>query len=200
MNTTTTETAAMREPAPDHAVATLLLAFAADPLVRWILPHSAAYLAHFPHVIRALGAPAFQAGTVDATEGDTSVALWVPPGSPPTDESAGEIIAQAVDPGRLSAVTGFLQAMSAHRPATPHWYVPFGGVEPAHQGRSLGATALRHGLTRADRDRLPVYLDATNTRSRTLCERHGFAVTAEVQVGDSPPVWPMLREPAGTPS
>ncbi len=48
---------------------------------------------------------------------------------------------------------------------------------------------------RADVDTLPAYLEASSPRNRALYERHGFEVTGEIQVADSPPLWPMLRRP-----
>ena len=35
------------------------------------------------------------------------------------------------------------------------------------------------------------YLVATSTRSRALCERLGFEVTAEIAPAGGPPLWPM---------
>jgi hypothetical protein len=53
------------------------------------------------------------------------------------------------------------------------------------------------GLARADRDGLPAYLEASAPRNRALYERHGFEVVGEIQAGDSPPLWPMLRPAVG---
>ena len=53
------------------------------------------------------------------------------------------------------------------------------------------------GVAECDRRGLPAYLEATSDSSRSLYERHGFAVTGEIDVGEAPPVWPMLRPVAG---
>jgi ribosomal protein S18 acetylase RimI-like enzyme len=91
-------------------------------------------------------------------------------------------------------VFSFLEQLSTHHPDPETvWYLPFIGVEPTSQGRGLGSDLLREGLARADHDRLPTYLEASSPRNRTLYERHGFAIITELQVADSPPMWPMLR-------
>jgi ribosomal protein S18 acetylase RimI-like enzyme len=68
------------------------------------------------------------------------------------------------------------------------------GVDPAYQGRGYGAALLRHALQTCDRDGLPAYLEATSPRSAALYQRHGFEVIGVIQVADSPPIFPMLRQ------
>ena len=43
----------------------------------------------------------------------------------------------------------------------PHWYVFVLGVRPERQGEGLGRALLDPALARADRDRLPAYLETT---------------------------------------
>jgi predicted GNAT family N-acyltransferase len=54
---------------------------------------------------------------------------------------------------------------------------------------------MRHGLVACDRDQQPAYLEATSPTSRSLYERYGFRALGEIRSGDSPPLFPMLREP-----
>jgi ribosomal protein S18 acetylase RimI-like enzyme len=70
------------------------------------------------------------------------------------------------------------------------------GVVPEHQGHGHGSDLLRAGLERSDRDGLPAYLVASNSRNRQLYEQHGFEVIGEIPAADSPSSWPMLRHPA----
>lgn len=60
-------------------------------------------------------------------------------------------------------------------------------------GRDQGSTLLRHALARCDRDHVPAYLESSNPANVPLYERHGFAVLDTIQVGSSPPIFPMLR-------
>jgi GNAT superfamily N-acetyltransferase len=89
----------------------------------------------------------------------------------------------------------FFKLESGH-PETEHYYLAFVGVVPDWQGRGIGAALLRPVLERCDRERMPVYLEASSPRNRNLYERHGFAVTEEFRLGKgSPPLWRMWRQP-----
>jgi len=80
----------------------------------------------------------------------------------------------------------------------PHWYVAVLGVLPERQGEGLGRALLDPPLARADRDRLPTYLETSNERNLTFYGRFGFEVMQEVSIpGGGPPVWTMLRQPVG---
>ena len=79
-----------------------------------------------------------------------------------------------------------------------HWYVALLGVRPERQGEGLGRALLDPALARADRDRLPTYLETSNERNLTFYGRFGFEVMQEVSIpGGGPPVWTMLRQPVG---
>ena len=47
----------------------------------------------------------------------------------------------------------------------PHWYVFVLGVRPERQGEGLGRALLDPALARADRDRLPTYLETTKEQN-----------------------------------
>lgn len=191
MTTTSVERGAI---VGDRAVATLVTAFCADPVMRWVLPNASRYLAHFPEIVRLFAGPAFEAGSVDCAPDDGGAALWVPPGAAPVDDdAAGELLGRSVDAGRQQDVLAFLSQMAEHHPVERHWYLQFMGVDTNRQGQGLGSALLERGLARGDRDALPAYLEASSPRNRALYERHGFTVTGEIQAGDSPPMWPMWR-------
>ena len=88
----------------------------------------------------------------------------------------------------------FVQMIELH-PTEEHWYLPVTGVDPAAQGRGMGTTVLRYGLSLAARDGVPAYLEASSPRSRALYMRLGFEVMDEIQAGSSPRVWAMIRQP-----
>ncbi|MFP5319350.1 MAG: GNAT family N-acetyltransferase [Acidimicrobiia bacterium] len=191
---TMTLTTAAPAPAQERAVAILLTAFAADPLIRWIYPDPATYVTAFPEVLRRFGGEAFLAGTAAIADDHSGAALWLAPDAHIDYDPLVEHFQRTVDRGRVHIVLDLLGEMSEHHPTEPVWYLPFIGVDPAHQGRGVGSELLAAGLARAHRDGLPAYLEASTRRNRALYERHGFTVTGEVRVGDSPPLWPMLRE------
>lgn len=182
-----------RAASAERAVTTLVTAFAADPVIRWIYPAPAAYLAHFPEMVTLLAAPAFATGNAFQDDDATAAALWVPPGFDPDGAAAADLLQRTVAPERWDEAFAFLAQVEEHHPAAPHWYLPFVGVDPMHQGRGRGSALLARGLARCDAGRLPAYLEASTRDNRRLYERHGFVALGEIRAGDSPPLWPMLR-------
>lgn len=181
---------------PVSVLPTLTLAFSADPGVRWLFPQTERYHAAFADLIRLAAKDGFAAGTVDVVYDGAGAAVWAPPGSVPDDEGYAELFTRHVDPTRQADVFAWGGQVGAHHPTEPHWYLVAIGVDPHWQGQGFGSTLLRRGLERCDREGLPAYLESASPRNRALYERHGFEVTDEIQVADSPPVWTMLRQPA----
>ena len=178
-----------------NAIATLTLAFAADPANRWCWPATSEYLEAFPAFVRALGGRAFaSAGGFEVGEG-AGVALWLPPGVEPDEAELIDIVQRTVHASRQSDLFEMIQQMGQYHPQGPHWYLPFIGVEPLQQSRGLGATVLWPILQLCDRERLPAYLESTNPRNIAFYERLGFERVGMIQAGTSPEVVPMVREP-----
>jgi ribosomal protein S18 acetylase RimI-like enzyme len=177
----------------DQAVGTLVVAFAADPVIRWLLPDGARYVAHFPRLLRLVGDVASGTGAVDAVGRGAGAALWISPGTQLPDEEFAGLLQQSVEAARLEDAFALLEQMDLHHPEEPHWYLPFIGVDPLHQGRGHGSALLRTSLGRCDGDGLPAYLEASSPRNRALYERHGFETLTEVRIADCPPLWPMWR-------
>jgi GNAT superfamily N-acetyltransferase len=183
------------ETARQHGVATLTLAFASDPVVRWAWPDSERYLSYWPPFVEAFGGRAFEEGTAHGLEDHVAVALWLPPGVESDGEAIMSLFQESMDDQTFEDIKGVFEQFDEHHPTYDHWYLPLMGVEPASQGRRLGSTLLQHTLDKCDRDGLPAYLEATSPRSRNLYARHGFDDVATIQAGSSPPLWAMLREP-----
>jgi ribosomal protein S18 acetylase RimI-like enzyme len=177
------------------AIATIALAFAADPMTRWTWPKPDQYLAAMPRMARAFGGRAFTHGSALATDGFTGVALWLPPGVEPDEEGLGAVMQSTVEPSRLEEGAGMFEQMAAYHPHEPHWYLPLIGVDPARFGEGHGDALMSHALARCDRERVPAYLESTNPRNMSLYRRHGFEPLGTIQVGSSPPLVPMLRKP-----
>lgn len=183
---------AWREEAP-QLYATLTLAFAGDPLCRWLYPDPARYQRHFPALAEAWGGIAVARGSALAVEDVAGAALWLPPGAASDDAAIADLLVESVALGEQSDAFRLTQAMGRAHPAEPHWYLPLIGVDPAHQGRGYGSAMLRHALRLSDRSGLPAYLEATNARTIPFYQRHGFEATGRIQIGGCPPITPMLR-------
>jgi GNAT superfamily N-acetyltransferase len=173
----------------ERVIATIVAAFAADPVERWLWPEAWQYLAHFPAFVAAFGSVAEPAATDDFA----AVAMWIPPGAEPDGDAIVAVIRETVAPERHDDTLEVLGQMDELHPREPHWYLPWLAVDPARQGAGLGARLLEQGLARADAQRLPVFLETPNPRTVAFYERHGFAVVGVAQAGACPPVTSMLR-------
>jgi GNAT superfamily N-acetyltransferase len=179
----------------ERCLAVLALAFSSDPPCRWTWPDPQQYLEAFPRFARAFGGGAIEHGTANYHEGFRGVALWLPPGVAPDEASLVSVIQDTVAAARRDAMFSMFEQMDAFHPREAHWHLPLIGVDPAHQGKGIGAALLRHVLNACDSQRVLAYLEATSPRNIPLYQRHGFEALGSIQVADSPPVVPMMRKP-----
>jgi GNAT superfamily N-acetyltransferase len=179
----------------ERCLAVLTLAFGSDPPCRWAWPDPQQYLEAFPRYARALGGGALAHGTAHYAQGFSGVALWLPPGVEPDEAALKGVIQETVAEERKGALFAMVEQIGAFHPREAHWYLPLIGVDPAHQGKSIGSVLLSQVLSTCDGQRLPAYLEATSPRNILLYKRHGFEALGSIQVMDSPPVIPMRRNP-----
>jgi ribosomal protein S18 acetylase RimI-like enzyme len=177
----------------DHTIATLVLAFGADPVARWMYEDPHQYLLHIPRLFRALGTSSFDAGTAHRTNNGLGVALWLPPGVHGDDGPLEAVIADSMVEKKQAQVATVFERTEHYRPAEPHWYLSLIGVEALHRNKGCGAALLQNGLRRCDREHLPAYLWSSNPLNISLYKRHGFEISGTIQVGSSPSIFPMLR-------
>jgi GNAT superfamily N-acetyltransferase len=179
----------------ERCLAVLTLAFGADPPCRWAWPDPQQYLQAFPAFARAFGGAAIDHGTAYCYKGFSGVALWLPPGAAPDEESLVKVIEETVADGRKGAVFSLFEQMDAAHPLEAHWHLPLVGVDPGHQGKGIGSALLSLVLTECDSQNVSAYLEATSHRNISLYQRHGFKAVGSIQAGDSPHIIPMLRKP-----
>jgi GNAT superfamily N-acetyltransferase len=176
----------------EHAIATLVLAFAKDPVARWMYDDPHQYLLHVPRLFRALGTSSFEAGAAQRTNDGIGVAIWLPPGVHGDDGPLEAVIAESIAQERQAEVAAVFERTEDYRPTEPHWYLSLIGVEALRRNKGCGA-ALLHPLRQCDREHLPAYLWSSNPLNISLYERHGFKISGTIQVGSSPSIFPMLR-------
>ena len=177
----------------DRAIATLVLAFAADPVARWMYDDPHQYLLHIPRLFRALGEPSFEGGATQRTNDGLGVALWLPPGVHGDDAPLEAMIAESITAEKQTEVAAVFERTEHYRPAEPHWYLSLIGVEALHRNKGRGAALLEHRLRQCDREHLPAYLWSSNPLNTSLYQRHGFEIAGTIRVGSSPSIYPMLR-------
>jgi GNAT superfamily N-acetyltransferase len=181
----------------ERATSVLMLAFSADPAVRWVWPDPRQYLEDFPSFARAFGGRAFTQGTAYCLPGYVGAALWLPPGIGPDEDAIVDLFKRSTTEKRQAEVFEVLEQMGRYHPTEPHWYLPLIGVDPSRQGEGLGAELMRPVLATCDRDGLPAYLESSNARNVPFYERLGFEVLGTIQSGGSPELYPMLRKVRG---
>ena len=177
----------------NRAIATLVSAFENDPVARWMYQAPDRYLLHIPRLFRALGASSFEAGAAHRSADGAGAAIWLPPGVHGDSAPVEAVIADSVARDMQQDVGAAFEMTEQYRPTEPHWYLSLIGVEGAHRNRGSGAALLEHGLRQCDRGHRAAYLWSSNKQNTSLYQRHGFEVVTTIQVGSSPPIFPMLR-------
>jgi ribosomal protein S18 acetylase RimI-like enzyme len=148
-----------------------------------------------PIFTRAFGGGAFLHNSAHCSDDYAGAALWLPPNVHSDEKALDEVLQHTVSASIRDDLFAVFEQMAGYHPSEPHWYLPLIGVDPARQGKGYGSALLQHSLLACDRHQLLAYLEATNLQNRRLYERHGFELMATIQVGASPPLFPMLRKP-----
>jgi ribosomal protein S18 acetylase RimI-like enzyme len=177
---------------------TLTRAFDDDPLTVWMFPDTVSRRRKLPAFFRSLCNASLPFGELYTAEDHQSVAIWNPPGTFPlplsTNTKVGLTTARLVGLRMALCAQGLLY-FATHHPKERHWYLQMLGTEPDSQSRGLGSAILAPVLSRCDHEGERVYLESSKERNIPFYERHGFAVTQEVQVPRGPVVWAMWRDP-----
>ena len=177
----------------EPSIGVMVLAFAADPVARWMYRDPQRYLAYFGRFIRAFAGMAFSVGTAWSVEGNLGAALWLPPGAKPDENAIASILDESVPREVIADVYAVFAEMKTYHPHNPHWYLPTIGVEPHLHGKGLGSRLLSETLKHCDREHMPAYLESSNPANTALYQRFGFEGLGVIRVGLSPPMVPMLR-------
>jgi ribosomal protein S18 acetylase RimI-like enzyme len=181
-----------------QAIATVVAAFADDPVERWLYPTDEEYERHFPDLAVAFAGPTFEGGTAWALDGHAAVALWLGPGTEADGDAIAAVFVESVAAEKHEELFAVLGQMGEAHPADPHWYLPWLAVVPDRQGGGLGGRLLAHCLAIVDASGLPAFLETPNPRNVGFYERHGFEVVAVTESPSCPPLTSMLRPGGGT--
>lgn len=176
----------------------LARAFHDDPQFRFLFAGSEGFDAGIAGFMAVAAEASLRRGHAYTLDGASGAALWVPPDVEFLGEREFEalvpVFAAAGDDcvGRAAALG---EAMAAHHPHRPHFYLAIVGVDPSRQGQRLGEALLAPVLARCDADGLPAYLESSNPRNVSFYLRQGFTVTAEFGAEGGPIFTGMWREP-----
>ncbi|HEX3348363.1 MAG TPA: GNAT family N-acetyltransferase [Acetobacteraceae bacterium] len=174
-------------------ISAMVLAFAADPVARWMYRDPQRYLAHFGRFIQAFAGKAFSTGTAWRISGNVGAALWLPPGVKTDGDAIATILDESLQRDVLADVNTMFAEMTAYHPRDPHWYLPTIGLDPHFHRKGLGSALLTEALARCDGMHMPAYLESSNPANAAVYSRLGFEALGVIHAGHSPPMVPMLR-------
>ncbi|WGR93488.1 GNAT family N-acetyltransferase [Bradyrhizobium sp. ISRA435] len=97
---------------------------------------------------------------------------------------------------RRTETERIFEEFGKYHPTEPYWYFTMLGIDPMHQRSGWGGLLYRYGLAILDEANGLAFTEATSLSSARLYERLGWKIVGEVQVGSSPPFFPMLRRPS----
>ena len=179
----------------ERVISVIALAFAADPVVRWVWSEPQDYLKHFPAFVKAFGGKAFATGSAFYLDDFSGAALWLPPNVSFDEQVLAETL-QATFPAEIQ-VEGFaaFEQMAKYHPAEPHWYLPVLGVDPSRHGQGLGSLLIQNVLNKCDLENKSAYLESSNPKNIPFYKRHGFEVLGTIPVGKTRSIYPMIRKP-----
>ncbi len=174
---------------------TLVLGLSTDPVIRWYFPQSHQFLVNAPIFLDLIGGEAFEHNTAYHSDEFACSALWLPPNVHPDVDGIKKLLTEALDGFLLEEASAMEEQFEKFVPSEPCWHLAIIAVDPALTGNGHGSKMLEHTLRICDEDKKPVYLESTNRANLTLYQRYGFELLGEIQVGSSPIVYPMMREP-----
>jgi len=176
-------------------IATQVLAFGNDPVARWLYPDPLQYLTYFPQFVRTFGNKALEHKTTYFADRYIGAAFWFPPSVEPDGDPLIDLLENSVAKPEQDDLFQVLEEMSHFHPHQPHWYLAILGVEPTQQGKGYGSALLQPILQECDRTDTPAYLESSKPDNLPFYNRYGFEQIGLIQVGSSPPIFPMLRLP-----
>jgi GNAT superfamily N-acetyltransferase len=184
----------------DLVTETLTAAFSADPLWSWAFPEREGLATWW----RFLVASALRYPWVWIADEGAAASVWIPPGGvelTDRDEERVEPLLRDLIGARAGEVLELLERFERTHPReVPHYYLSLLGTHPEHRGRGLGMALLADGLGRIDSERMPAYLESSNSANDPRYERLGFARVGEfTRPDEAVAVSTMWREPAATP-
>jgi GNAT superfamily N-acetyltransferase len=179
----------------EYVIDVVVRAFAADPAGHWMWPDSQQYFMHFPSFVRAFAGMAFTHRSAYYVDGYAAAALWLPPNIHPDEDKLISLVQRTVSEQIQKDFFPIFKQMGRYHPSEPHWYLPLMGVDPFQQGKGFGSALLQHTLVQCNLENKLAYLESTSPKSVPLYKRRGFEVLGTIQLGTSPPIFPMLRRP-----
>jgi len=184
----------------DLKVLSLVIAEAFHGLApsRWLISDPGERRAIFPPMFQIYVELALASGFVLTNPDRTAAAVWlhVRDGHDDASLDHDERLAAATGPHieRFRLFDRHLQ--ERHPTGVDHYHLAMLAVHPGVQRRGIGSALLSAAHETLDQAGIPAYLEASDTGTRSLYLRHGYADRGEpIQLPDGPQMYPMWRLP-----
>ena len=187
----------------DSLEALLSRAFHNEPNITYVFPDEAARHTVLPLFFRSVVIPATQMhGEVCMTPGIDGTSLWI---SPERFSTFALMVRREMRAMRLKLdascfrrwinLSGNMERVHNQLTNGPHWYLLAHGHDPS-EAKSLDGPLVERLLLRADRDRLPCYVENFSETLLPLYKEVGFKIVGAGQVPrGGPSFWAMIRSP-----
>ncbi len=180
-----------------EAARVLARALVEDPGWIYVFPDDATRLSRMTRMLTSTIAPYIDLGGSYGAAG-AAAAIWAPPGKhdlPITTQLRLLPRLAWLVGRRVAAGLRVFSAMAAGAPKEPHHYLAVLGVDPAHQGKGLGAAVLAPTLARCDDARQLAWLESTNPKNHSFYRRIGFELAHQTPIPGGPTVSFFARRP-----
>lgn len=181
----------------DGVTSTLAAAFEADPLWSWAFPEGKTGLAT---LWRLYVGSALRYSRVWIAGDYAAASVWIPPGGTElTEEEEASLEPLLVEHlgDRAGEVLDLFECLEqAHPSEQPHYYLSLLGTHPDQRGKGLGMALLADNLATIDSERMPAYLESSNSANDSRYERQGFVRRGQLTRPDGlQTISTMWREP-----
>jgi GNAT superfamily N-acetyltransferase len=169
---------------------TLVAAFAADPVLRYLFPDDPPYAQGAPVFFGALFDKRVARDAVWVAEDGLAAALWDPADS--ADSTTGAADLSRLPEDVLQRVDAYDQAVHDALPAEDFWYLGVLGTHPSASGRGLGRAVMSAGVASATAQQLPCVLETSSLANVDFYGRGGWEVVGEIAA--PVPTWILRRD------
>jgi len=175
-------------------------AFECDPLLTWIARKDRHHARRIGLLVKTTIDLYLPVSEIYLESYGKGCALWVTP-SPPAltvlqTVHVLKMFYSVAGLKRLPAMIRFFTEFERLAPAEPAVHLFYLAVLPEAQGQGIGSALLQPVLQNCDAERIPAYLENSNSANLPLYERHGFRLTRQWRIADNgPSIWCMYRDP-----
>ena len=171
----------------------LMMGFSTDPFQRWLMPDPTIYYKNFKKWTINTCKQSFLEEGVFGDENNYGTAVWFPPGFDIDFADVSETYKEIPKDRKAEAFKMF--EMMGESRVHDAWYLEYLAVDPSKQGSGLGSMILKESLKVIDELGEAAYLESSNPQNMSLYERFGFRFLKKIQVGSSPQINTMFRQP-----